>query len=229
MWVATTQRHLKDEYGNYRDELECSYTEYFDRHGMVLVPVSNSLSEPERVLEVAPDGVVLTGGDEVDPSLYGGETRDDYAVSPDRDETERRLLDAALQSGVPVLGVCRGLQAINVFFGGALEDVNAEETTHPPNEDHGVTVTSARLADELGTETATVNSYHDQAVTTETVASELEAFAVHDGIVEGLYHPDHRLAAVQWHPERDNETRIDRLLVEAFEEASLFWAETDEV
>lgn len=228
MWVATTQRHLEDEYGNYRDVLECSYTEYFGRRGMTLVPVSNVLDEPERLFEVTGDGLLITGGDEVDPSLYGGNHREGYVVSEDRDRTERRLLKEALRREMRVLGVCRGIQTVNVYFGGELEDVNAEKETHPPNNHHKVEITSELLVDELGGETATVNSYHDQAVTLDTLASELEPFAVHeDGIVEGLRHPDQRLAAVQWHPERDEEKPIDRLLVESFEQASLFWEGTD--
>jgi len=229
MWVATTQRHLEDEHGNYRDVLECSYTKYFGRRGISLVPVSNAHDDPERLFGIAGDGLLITGGDEVDPSLYGGKHREGYVVSEERDRTERRLLEEGLERGISVLGVCRGIQTINVYFGGGLEDVNGGKEAHPPNSHHEVEVTSERLIDELGYETATVNSYHDQAVTLDTLSSELEPFAIHDDrIVEGLHHPDYRLAAVQWHPERDDEKNIDRLLVESFEQASLFWERTDD-
>ncbi len=223
-WIACSQRHHRDEHGNYRDVLECSYTEYFSERDIVLVPVSNALDRPEKVFEVAGDGLLLTGGDEVDPGLYGGERRDEYVVSEDRDATEHRLLEKALERNMPVLAVCRGLQTVNVYFGGGLEDLNADEVTHPPDVDHDVTLKDEGLVQELGGETATVNSYHDQAVSLETVASDLEPFAVHgDRVVEGLYHPNHSLAGVQWHPERDDEKPIDRLLVESFRESSWYW------
>lgn len=224
MKVATTQRHLEDEHGCYRDVLECSYISYFSGYDVELFPVSNALEEPGHWLEHAGDGVLLTGGDEVDPGRYGGEMREEYVVSPRRDRTEVALVEAALERGIPVFGVCRGLQTLNVYFDGAVEDIDRDESVHPPGESHEVEFTHEDVASEIDESSTEVNSYHDQAVTVESLAPELEAFAVtEEGYVEGLYHPDHAVAAVQWHPERDDERPIDRLLVESFRQSSLYW------
>ena len=175
------------------------------------------------------DGLVLTGGSDVNPVLYGQERARECDTPDDaRDELEMRLLREALEADLPVLAICRGLQLFNVFHGGTLiqhlpsSDVhqqrpqNAEPGRHPAV--HAVQVKSkTRLAEIMGAGEHEVNSRHHQAV--DRVGSGLvESAIAEDGVVEGLELPDAAFAvAVQWHPEdRIAVSPPDQKLFEAF-------------
>lgn len=155
------------------------------------------------------DGLVLTGGADVEPSHYGQEPDPDLgAVEPDRDAWELALLAAAREKGIPVLAICRGFQLVNVVFGGTLRqhvelgdgaghpqwDVDGHEATHGVSVVEG-TLTSSLYAGEIG-----VNSLHHQVV--DEVGEGLVVTAkASDGVVEGFETPDGSIVAVQWHPE----------------------------
>jgi len=125
---------------------------------------------------------------------------------------------------LPVLGICRGMQMINVFFGGKLIKNIKEEIgdTHPPGLDHGI-----RIIDEKEAFNDTkVNSFHNQAVTEGSLSPKLKPFAVSEKerLVEGLYHPSLPIAGVQWHPERKSPDKdINEKLLKAFVKRELFW------
>jgi putative glutamine amidotransferase len=165
-------------------------------------------AEPEEMIEYL-DGLVLTGGADVDPANYGQEAEDGLgAIEPDRDAWEIRLLAAARAKGIPVLAICRGLQLVNVVFGGTLRqhvelgegvghpqwDVDGHEATHRVHVVEG-TLTSELFSEEVG-----VNSLHHQVVD-EVGEGLLVSAKAPDGVVEGLETPDRRIVAVQWHPE----------------------------
>jgi putative glutamine amidotransferase len=155
------------------------------------------------------DGLVLTGGADVEPERYDQEPDENLgATEPDRDAWEMALLAAARAKEIPVLAICRGLQLVNVVFGGTLRqhieleegaghpqwDVDGHQTTHQVNLVEG-TLTSALFPHEIG-----VNSLHHQVV--EEVGEGLIVSAkASDGEVEGLETPDGKILAVQWHPE----------------------------
>jgi putative glutamine amidotransferase len=175
------------------------------------------------------DGLLLTGGSDVNPKLYG-QPRAAESEPPDdtRDELEMKLLAEALAADLPVLAICRGLQLFNVFHGGTLiqhlasVDVHrvkardAEPGRHPAV--HRVWVApSTRLAGIIGGGGLDVNSRHHQAV--ESLGQDLIVSAIaEDGVIEGLEKPGAAFAvAVQWHPEdRVTVSEADRKLFEAF-------------
>jgi len=177
---------------------------------------------------------VLTGGVDVDPARYGDAPHPRLGdINPTRDAFELALLQAALATGVPVLGVCRGHQLFNVAHGGALlqhiEEREPHRSRHDPSDRdviasgwHDVAIaTNSTLARALGAESTEtlhvrVNSRHHQAVTTDRVAPGLRVTATtEDGIVEALEDPAQRWAvSVQWHPERPE--LAQRALFEAF-------------
>lgn len=158
-------------------------------------------------------GLVLTGGADIDPSLYGRERHPrTKRIIPERDAFESALLRRALELDLPVLAICRGHQLLNVVCGGGLfqhiegghhrADYRSEGY---PSRWHTVRLErDSKLADLFGSGEIEVNSRHHQAVLLETVAPALRVTAVTpDGLVEGLESPAHRwLVGVQWHAER---------------------------
>lgn len=158
------------------------------------------------------DGLLLTGGHDVSPCLYGQDRLPACgATSAGRDRMEAGLLRLAMRRDKPVLGICRGIQFINAALGGTLwQDLPSQRPSkvnhrqQPPYDApaHEVTVLpDTPLMALLGEQTLAVNSYHHQAI--RDLAAPLRPMALSpDGLVEAVWHPGQRfLWAVQWHPE----------------------------
>jgi putative glutamine amidotransferase len=179
------------------------------------------------------DGVLFTGGGDIHPELFGGKTHPKISqVDSDRDRVELRLFAEVTRSRRPFLGICRGLQLINVAMGGSLythiSDQHADALEHSITPDwprthlaHAVNVDeTSRLAQILGHSTVEVNSLHHQGV--QDLGSGLKPVAyAPDGIIEAVELPDYPFGlAVQWHPEWLLEHAPMRQLFHAFVEAA---------
>ena len=193
---------------------------------VLLPPQPVSAAIVERVLDSI-DALVLSGGADVDPALYGQEPHERTAVPrTDRDAWEQALIRGAIARNIPFLGICRGAQLLNVALGGSLHqhlpDVIGSEKYQPAPAKFGrveVTVSrDSRLSEVLGAtaDNLTVHSYHHQAL--DRVADGLEVSArSDDGIVEAVELSTVPFGiAVQWHPEEDAaDRRLFHALVEA--------------
>jgi len=195
--------------------LDEHYIEALRRAGVV--PLLVAQPDPEDVDGIldAVDGVVLTGGGDIDPVAYGarndGLSRD---TDPRADAAELALARGARERGLPTLGICRGMQLLNVALGGTMrQHVIVERGPHRPEPTgdfdaikvHGHDIElepASRLAELFGRTRRAVNSYHHQAV--DRIAGELRVTArAPDGIVEALEHTgDWDCLGVQWHPEK---------------------------
>jgi putative glutamine amidotransferase len=163
------------------------------------------------------DGLLLSGGADLDPGRYGQPIAGSHDIEPDRDELEALAWLAAEARQIPVLGICRGLQAINVFSGGTiLQDVaghaGAGYGTGPPATHPMRLVPGTRLAGLLGSpDTLEVNAYHHQGIREGDLALPLRPAAWADSsagpLVEGLEGTSERfVVGVQCHPERTEST-----------------------
>jgi gamma-glutamyl-gamma-aminobutyrate hydrolase PuuD len=173
---------------------------------LLLPPVATD----EGVVE-ALDGLLLIGGADITPAAYGAEPHPETILTrPERDEHERRLLSAALDRDLPVLGICRGAQLITVALGGSVRQHLPDDLGHTRHRPDAAVFGSTRVttrpdsvvAGILGAE-ATVPCYHHQGLVAEGTALEPSAWA-EDGLVEAVELPgNRRLLGVQWHPEED--------------------------
>jgi len=210
--------------------LPVDYVRAVERAGgrPLLVPPS-----PDGVEETldALDGVIFSGGSDLDPELYGQEAHPETTgVVADRDRAELALLEAALARDMPVLAICRGSQVLNVARGGDLvqhlpEVVGDEKHKHTPGvfADHDVSVErETRLGAVLGGEHAPVKSHHHQGFGRVGEGLRVAARA-EDGTVEAVEDPSARFAlGVLWHPEAGEDMKLFEALVE---EAARYRAE----
>jgi putative glutamine amidotransferase len=172
------------------------------------------------------DGVLFSGGSDLDPELYDQEPHDQtFGIHPERDRAELALLEAALARDMPVLAVCRGSQVLNVARGGDLvqhlpDVVGDEKHKHTPGTfaDHDVTLEDGtRLASLLG-DRAPVKSHHHQGFGRVGEGLRVAAHA-EDGTIEAVEDPDRRFAlGVLWHPEAGEDMRLFEELVREAEE-----------
>ena len=195
---------------NNRFSLPAPYVDAVRRAGGVPLLLPPGESHQDELFDML-DGLILTGGGDLDPALYGGAAHPTiYMVDPERDRSEIALVKQSLASGLPTFGICRGSQVINVALGGTLvahlPDRVGEAVPHrlPPREPtaHPVKVESeSRLAEMLSRTEFDAPSWHHQAVL--RLASGLRAVAAApDGTIEAVEMPGHPwLIGVQWHPE----------------------------
>ena len=211
-----------------------------------LIPaLGHSVDADEIIAHV--DGIVLTGSpSNVEPHLYGGEkSRPGTLHDPHRDETTLRLIDRALERGVPLFAICRGYQELNVVLGGSLhQHVEEQPGYHDHRENpedpldvqygpsHEIHLVEGGLLRTLaGADTVTVNSLHSQGVARLADGVTVEAVA-DDGLIEGFVvdgAPGFTLA-VQWHPEwKVTEDPFSTAMFEAFGDACREYARRDKV
>ena len=217
-----------------RVRLNAAYVHALESAGLVplVIPPLADADAARRVLDVAA-GLVLTGGEDVDPARYGADPHPELGpVNRDRDETELALLARARELAMPTFAICRGVQVVNVGLGGTLvqdlpserDDVGAHELDgERGSRVHGVSIDpSSRLASILGAQALAVNSIHHQAIDRLGAAVRINAHA-DDGTVEGVESSDPSwwMVGVQWHPEELTATPEpwDRRLFAAFADA----------
>lgn len=193
-------------YPETRDAVSHDWIRRLEGWSMTPVLIPNALDRPQDFLDAAKlDLLVLTGGD-------------DFGQTPDRDQTEQAILDRAIEVELPVLGICRGMQLINNRSGGRTAPMQGHAATS-----HVVRFEGPWQA--LYGRDATVNSYHDQGVEIDGLASEFTAWAFDaDGHVEGFSHTDRAVAGVMWHPERGGAPEGDRELMIKLARNGAFWS-----
>ena len=149
------------------------------------------------------DFLLLPGGGDLEPWRYGQENTVSDGLEPERDRAELELIEQFLILRKPIFGVCRGMQVINVFFGGSLtQDIQGHKTVDGIDRYHKVKSTASLLRNLCG-ESCIVNSAHHQAV--DGIGTGLEAVQwTADGTIEAICHRSLPIWGVQWHPERLN-------------------------
>lgn len=216
--IKTPLIGVSDNFRERRHDLRTDYTEAIYNAGgaPVIIPYNNDIENLRRVV-CRMDGVLLTGGGDINPK-YWNEPLGEFSGEPnnDRDAYDIAIIKLCVEQKVPILAICRGLQCVNVYFGGSLyQDLPSElgsrfamHHQEVPTEQpvHAVELLpESRLAKMIETTTIDTNSHHHQAVN--KVGKGLNVTGkTEDGVVEALESSEHDIICVQFHPERMTES-----------------------
>jgi putative glutamine amidotransferase len=210
--IGISMANIDNEVGMRQAILAVNYIEAIQQAGGIPYLIPSCLTDLSDIMPLLA-GIVLTGGNDIDPSHYG-ETPSPALMpgDPERDRTEIQLLKLAMENQLPILGICRGMQLINVLLGGSLiQDLPTElgpkgaQHRIPPKMAHHHMVTvdvGSPLAHIFNETHMSIVSWHHQAI--KRLADGLVPCAyAEDGIIEAVVMPEYPawLVAVQWHPE----------------------------
>jgi putative glutamine amidotransferase len=210
-----------------------SYVDSVQRAGglAILLPPDEILeSDPDEILDLL-DGLMLAGGADIDPSAYGAQPHaETHETVPERDDFEMALARRAIERDIPFLGICRGMQLLNVALGGTLLQHLPESHGHHEHRravgtfdgaDHDVRLAEGSLAElAAGEPIHATKSHHHQGIDRLGEGLEVTGWAVLDDLPEAVEMPDRRwVLGVQWHPEADETSRLIATLVEEAAEA----------
>ena len=200
---------LIEKYNEKRDVLSQEWTNFLQKLAITPILIPNTLDDVKSYIsDLGIDGIILSGGDNI------GEF-------PERDKTEKQILDYAIDKRFPVLGVCRGMQIINEHFAGK---VFANDNNSHVGKPHQIHIMDQKFSKLLGHDNIQVNSFHNNIITKKGIGEKLQVFALsdHDNTIEGYYHSDLPIIGVMWHPERDIVSKHQTKLLEIFENKSLW-------
>jgi N5-(cytidine 5'-diphosphoramidyl)-L-glutamine hydrolase len=190
--IALSMRMVNSDYGEWRDAIAQDWTSYLHAQDIQPVHIPNDPAHCTKYLDGV-SALILTGGDEIILTNPDEKSDDPRAR---RDLTEYALLKHAIEKNLPVLGVCRGIQFINTFFGGTLKKIEGHVATT-----HEVIITDNSIQSLFPQKNMSVNSFHDNSI--DTLGKDLLPFATsNDGNIEGLVHSKYPIVGIMWHPER---------------------------
>jgi putative glutamine amidotransferase len=231
---ASVERARWSVWDEHATLLPRSYISAVQRAGglaVLLAPEDPDGAELEQLLELI-DGLVLAGGADIDPSFYGQQAHPNTVDTvPERDAFEIALVRGALERDMPVLGICRGMQLINVACGGTLLQHLPERFGHHEHRrvvgsfdgaDHDVELRAGTLAMRVvGEQRHATKSHHHQGVDRLGEGVEVSGVSAMDGLPEAIELTGARFVlGVQWHPEADESSSVIGALVAAAEEAA---------
>ena len=189
--IGITSRVVEAEtYAEKRDAISQDWTTFIQKINGIPIYIPNSLLDIESFAnELKIDALVLSGGDNV-------------GFPPEREKTEHALINFAMKNEIPLLGVCRGMQKINQFFGGSQDKLETDEHV---NNEHQIKIHDKKLLNIFGSEIINVNSFHHNIIKEKTLGQDLIPFALSniDDTIEGFYHQKFPFFGVMWHPERE--------------------------
>lgn len=181
MIIGVSQRVevIGSVYQERRDSLDQKWFEFLNECEIVAIPLPNNLEQVKKILErMKFDGFLLTGGGDL--VEYGGD-------SPERDSVEKLLIEHAISDKLPLMGVCRGMQSIQNFFGVSLQKVKGHVScTHAIN---------------FKNKEYMVNSFHNWSSRQSDPSFTVTGFSL-DGTIEAIEHVEYKIQGIMWHPER---------------------------
>jgi len=213
---------ITTDFKDKHNSIEEAYSKAVAGYGGIPVLIPTVENQTDYLITIIDriDGLLIPGSRDMDPKHYNeGPHPKLNPMNKERTAAEYIVLESALEKKIPVLGICGGMQFINVFFGGSLhqdiQDLVENPLIHEKGTVHPVKISEgSKLLRIVGKSEFSVKSYHHQAVN--KVGGSLRANAhSSDGLVEGLESEEHSLLAVQWHPELED-SEISKKIFESF-------------
>ncbi len=194
-----TQREGVNQYGDPVDILESAYIRFYELLGFIPKTVSNFTKNVEMLFSKKRDLLIVVGGGSLPPEVYDHPHEDE--LQPNRDYMEEQVIHYCVAHGIPIIATCRGMQYINVMFGGKLWYHPKLPVTRTRGVDHQVWLVKEERS-------IWVNNYHSDCIFQEGLAPCFEPLALdlENGIVEAFGSEQMKILALQWHPERRFET-----------------------
>ena len=189
-------------YNEKADTLSAEWTDYFLslRPDILLIPIPNQSSQITKLFQqIQPDGLILSNGN-------------DLNEFEERDRTEKKLIRTFLKNNKPILGICRGMQILNTYFGGEVTfNKNTMSRRKHVNANHLVIIKNFLITNKK----IDVNSFHNFIIKEKNVPKNFKIFAKsEENIVEGFYDLKRNIYGIQWHPERENNAkRFNKILI----------------
>ena len=194
-------------YNEKRDALSQDWSVFFEKLGINPLLIPNTMENVLSFLEdMQVQGLILSGGDNI-------------GDSQDRDKTEQKIINYSFEKKIPLIGICRGMQVINTFFGGEIESLKNSKHVGDP---HFVSL-NENVTEFLRTNKLQVNSFHNNIIKQKDLGKNLEPFAMADDqTVEGFYHAKLPIFGIMWHPERTPSDGNELLIRKIFYEKGNF-------
>lgn len=192
-----------------RDALSHDWPKLFDELELIPIFIPNTLKNIKNFLdELSLNGIVLSGGDDIGENY-------------DRDKTENFLLKYAIDKKIPLIGICRGMQLINNYFGG--KQIIDNNNQHIGN-DHEIKIVNSKISQILNSKIIEVNSFHKNMINVDNLGNNLDVFATFDKdkSVEGFIHSSLPIIGVMWHPERNPNNDNKQIISKIFKDED-FW------
>lgn len=190
-----TQREGVNDYGDPTDILEAGYVKFYESIGFIPRPVANHTKNFERLFDEKIDLLIVVGGGALAPQWY--DRPHDETVQKNRDRMEEKLIHYCVNHGIPIIGTCRGMQYINVLFGGRLAYHPNLPCLRERGEDHMVRLLKENRSIE-------VNNYHKDVIFEDSLADCFEPIAIDEDnhTIEAYQSESMKILGIQWHPER---------------------------
>jgi gamma-glutamyl-gamma-aminobutyrate hydrolase PuuD len=185
-----------------RDVLDQKWQELADLVGLILIPIPNKVRNPERFVdELEIEGLIFSGGNNIgyqNSKLISGLSLEENDYAYERDVVEAKLLEWAVITNTPLIGVCRGMQFISAYLGGSIMPVIKDE--------HVATMHHVEFVNEewkkLYNNQKEFNSFHNWGLVKETLADSLSPTGIIEPYVESFQHKEKKIYGIMWHPER---------------------------
>ena len=200
-----------EKYNEKRDAISHDWVKFLEISNVFPIFIPNTLKDTKHFLKTMNlDGIILSGGDNKGDDI-------------ERDDTEKKIIELAIKEKIPILGICRGMQVLNDFFGGSvLLSNNCEHVA----KHHEIKLIDTNMKEIFQTEKIKVNSFHNNLIKKETLGHDLCIFSIseNDNTIEGFYHKNLPIVGVMWHPEREQNSQNELKLMNSFYD-KLFWKE----
>jgi N5-(cytidine 5'-diphosphoramidyl)-L-glutamine hydrolase len=197
------------KYNEKRDAISQDWIEFCNYAELIPILIPNNLKNTKEFLKsINVDMLIFSGGDNIGDNA-------------NRDKTEKNMIEFAIKNKIPSLGVCRGMQFFNKFFGGKI--YHDMSKTHVKTR-HRIKITDKKMEKILGLKLSTVNSFHQNILKSNILSKELQSFGINtsDDTVEAFYHKKYPIVGVMWHPERERDYKKELKIIKILENKKIW-------